>query len=253
MDGQTPHPAPGSEPERRSPPTAPMTPSDIDLYCLNCGYNLRGLSGDPRRCPECGHLNPLGDLHLPAELITKQVRRMESAPAYCVAVLLGCAVLLGFWTLIIVSDVGRGERPDPTGVICMAGGLMIGIAVWASCARAFRDACQRKPRWGHVLWSYHLTGVLLVVPVLVLLLGPMWFFEFHLEGRVTTRDQEKARFVVMLGSIALTPLYILTIGRWAHRRATREMDQLQREVAVTLAKKRLRSDLSSPGRRPFAP
>src|SRR3989442_10695322 len=30
----------------------PAKPEDIDLYCLECGYNLRGLSGDPRRCPE---------------------------------------------------------------------------------------------------------------------------------------------------------------------------------------------------------
>jgi hypothetical protein len=26
--------------------------------CLDCGYRLRGLSGDPRRCPECGLVNP---------------------------------------------------------------------------------------------------------------------------------------------------------------------------------------------------
>lgn len=33
--------------------TTPASVEDIDLYCLQCGYNLRGQSGDPRRCPEC--------------------------------------------------------------------------------------------------------------------------------------------------------------------------------------------------------
>ena len=37
------------------PITAPDTPPalDEDLYCFTCGYNLRGLPGDPVRCPEC--------------------------------------------------------------------------------------------------------------------------------------------------------------------------------------------------------
>jgi hypothetical protein len=35
---------------------------DCDWACLRCGYNLRGLVGDPIRCPECGHSNPLTEL-----------------------------------------------------------------------------------------------------------------------------------------------------------------------------------------------
>jgi len=34
----------------------------IDVYCQQCGYNLRGLTGD--RCPECGH--SLQDIRSPA-------------------------------------------------------------------------------------------------------------------------------------------------------------------------------------------
>ena len=56
--------------------TEPAPALDRDLYCLTCGYNLRGLSGDPVRCPECGNLNPIGDVEIPAEIITKQLRRM---------------------------------------------------------------------------------------------------------------------------------------------------------------------------------
>ena len=74
-----------------------------DLYCLRCGYNLRGLSGDPVRCPECAFLNPLGDAEIPAALISRQLKRMETAPASCVA------CVLAFVFLIPVTWFGRFE------------------------------------------------------------------------------------------------------------------------------------------------
>lgn len=40
-----------SEADWRLDPTSEI---DFDLFCLTCGYNLRGLRGDPVRCPECG-------------------------------------------------------------------------------------------------------------------------------------------------------------------------------------------------------
>jgi hypothetical protein len=42
---------PGQQPERPIPPANREIPHD--LYCQECGYNLRGLISD--RCPECGH------------------------------------------------------------------------------------------------------------------------------------------------------------------------------------------------------
>lgn len=32
---------------------------DLDLYCVRCGYNLRGLPVGGCTCPECGRLNRL--------------------------------------------------------------------------------------------------------------------------------------------------------------------------------------------------
>ena len=69
------------------PPPAPRS-LDIDLYCLSCGYNLRGLSGDPINCPECGSLNPVGDVEIPAPIIAEQLRKMETSPAICLAAVL---------------------------------------------------------------------------------------------------------------------------------------------------------------------
>lgn len=78
----------------------PNTAEDnVDLYCLECGYNLRGLSGDPRRCPECGYLNPVGELGLTAEAVSRQLRGFENAPMLCVVSMLCAApaILMVIW------------------------------------------------------------------------------------------------------------------------------------------------------------
>ena len=58
---------------RRLPPLAPDGAIAADVFCLNCGYNLRGLTGDPVRCPECGHSNPLAEAVLPAWAIRRAI------------------------------------------------------------------------------------------------------------------------------------------------------------------------------------
>ena len=50
-----------------------QVPADLDLFCLGCGYNLRGLCGDPRCCPECGTNNRVSDLTIPSHVIAKQL------------------------------------------------------------------------------------------------------------------------------------------------------------------------------------
>lgn len=58
-----------------------------DIFCLHCGYNLRGLPGDPIQCPECGGRSELRDLRIPATVIARIRRRLETLPLY---VLQGC-------------------------------------------------------------------------------------------------------------------------------------------------------------------
>ncbi|MHC4235736.1 MAG: hypothetical protein ACYSUQ_11520, partial [Planctomycetota bacterium] len=61
------------EPQRtsslpRALPVAKVAGHDAaqeDLYCLECGYNLRGIAGDPRRCPECWYANSVADMRIP--------------------------------------------------------------------------------------------------------------------------------------------------------------------------------------------
>jgi hypothetical protein len=176
-----------------APHTSDDSFADIDLYCLKCGYNLRGLSGDPRRCPECGAMNPVGEMEVPAEMIRAQLRAMETGPAVCVlAALVGLAVSFG-----ILVALFRFQR---------LGAL---------------NAC---------------TGV-----VLLLLATPLGQFAViqPLAARVgaQTRNVEGA---LWLGTAPFC-FAAIWIGYGRFYPAVRaRMDQLQREVAITVAREALR-------------
>ena len=80
------------------PPPSDLPGVDEDLHCFNCGYNLRGLSGDPRRCPECFHEYSLSDLRAEARsrVLTRfeRIQRDLDARAKLCALPAGVAILL---------------------------------------------------------------------------------------------------------------------------------------------------------------
>jgi hypothetical protein len=80
-----------------------------DLFCLECGYNLRGLHGDPVRCPECGYDNPVGLLEVLAARITEHLRRMETSLVTCVASMLVAAPT----TAMLVVIAAQPQRGPP--------------------------------------------------------------------------------------------------------------------------------------------
>jgi hypothetical protein len=217
------------------------THEDADLYCLACGYNLRGLSGDPRRCPECGHLNPLGDMELPAELITQQLRRMETAPAACVGVIL----VLAFCLFQLAYGVVSAPKDfDAFSILCCLGiPLVVGLVAWAGCAGSFSRSCLGKPGWADVLWHYHLYG-----------LGSCGFVAVGyllaniLAGKLSRSSPETTAFLikgaVLLGWTMVVLVLILWLGPRLRAKAREEMDVLQREVAVAVAREVLRTALS---------
>ncbi len=124
------------------------TAYDEDLFCLRCGYNLRGLSGDPCTCPECGAGNVLADLRIPAKVIAAQLYKMETLPTVCVAGMVGFAA--GF-----VITVHGGM---PCGVVL----LVPAPFVWVVAVYRFGVACGFKPGWVAVLAWYHLPVVILL-------------------------------------------------------------------------------------------
>lgn len=218
-------------------PRKPL-PEDIDLYCLECGYNLRGLSGDPRRCPECGHWNPVGDLEIPAEFIAAQLRRMETAPAACVAMALLAAVFLFPVGLVVVETSRHG--PQLGAILCCGLPLVVSIVVWILAASVFRTSCMGNPNWVAALRLYHTYGLLLCIVIAGLILAGTG-------NALSVRSGGPARFgtitdaIVGLAAIAAAVAVLVVLGQRAHRRLRAIIEPMQRDVAVKIARQRLRA------------
>lgn len=117
----------------------------VDLFCLRCRYNLRGLAGDAVRCPECGYENDAEDLRIPHEEISRQLRKLETAPTISVAAV---------WVLVLA------------GIIVWVGGACVGVALAVSAllgcacsAAVFGRACRFRDGWVRILCWYHLAGI----------------------------------------------------------------------------------------------
>jgi len=135
---------------------------NTDAYCPNCKYNLRGLSGDPMRCPECGGRYMRAELRWPKKprVMTRQERArryLERSADLCAMAtipgLVGAAVLLVaeyytrqvFWPMMIAS-----------------------VVIWLIGFALFAGRCRGLPQWGRALAVYHLAAVPAMVVDLVL-------------------------------------------------------------------------------------
>jgi len=228
------------------PEPTPPNLEDIDIYCLKCGYNLRGLSGDPRRCPECFYMNPMGDALPPAELISTQLRRMETAPAtalVCFAILLVAAVpLLAMLPDLIDNNPPRAERS-----CCCNLFMPAAVVGWVSSVVRFRNSCRKRPGWGRVLVRYHIIGLAAMVGVsgLVLFVGLLLQSLIGASERsgVTALLYTAAVFILVVGTVVLHTRLLPRLRTLARG----DMDQLQREVAVEITRETLRKNLAKGG------
>jgi DNA-directed RNA polymerase subunit RPC12/RpoP len=112
--------------------------------CVKCGYNLRGLRGDPVRCPECGFLNPRTRQRRIKSRTNKKVcqlkPRIRDVLIPAVGVGVGVAVATMFWL--------------PLGAV----GTVFAAVVWWQNVRRFRRACESRPGWLRGLIAYHLAA-----------------------------------------------------------------------------------------------
>ncbi len=138
-------------------PVTPRDPDlalDEDLYCLTCGYNLRGLYGDPVRCPECGELNDLGTAAIPAEFIRRGLREMETAPTYCTAFALMIAACLAF---VLLTNWPQSACP---------GAALVGLLVaWSTGYREMKSRYHDRPGWRRILVDFHVATLLCTIAI----------------------------------------------------------------------------------------
>ena len=198
-----------------------------NIYCLTCGYNLRGLSGDPVRCPECGAQNSLGVVALPAKFIRGALREMETLPTLCVAQVVG--LLLALLFVAVVDWPGR-LIPILVGV-----GFM---GAWFFVRSRMRRSFDDQRGWGRILGDFHLATFFCT------LLIPLFALSMFLAMELR---------VVLLGPALLLTFILAAVafllGLWIYYGARRRMNAMQREAAVRIARHHLRQSLQAPKRR----
>jgi hypothetical protein len=191
---------------------------DQDLYCLTCGYNLRGLSGDPVRCPECGNPNDLGAAAIPADMIRSAMRRMETAPTTCA----GCAFALVVFAspfLIITYHLYP----------CV---LMIAIPAllgWIPFYFRMKRIYENRPGWRSILRDFHIATFLCAAGV------PILWLMVLLANRLANPIRGTLALAAVVAAAAL-----FVLGLRIYRAAQRRIVTMQRDAAVRIAREMLR-------------
>lgn len=189
---------------------------DRDVFCLQCGYNLRGLSGDPIRCPECGYNNDLGVASIPADLIRTTLHQMETYPTWCVVMSMGLAFM------VIPAATG-----NPAAMLLAAIGAGFSLYGWINCYRAAMQVYQDRTFLRRLVIAFHLISLICVLPFV---LPPVAFGIFR---------PRQAGLMLILLLISVLTCWIFGIG-W-YGRVRRQLATTQRETAVRIARSYLQN------------
>jgi hypothetical protein len=126
-------------------------------HCYRCGYRLRGLIGDPCRCPECGLLNPSripGQVHSAVRAV---LRPLRSSSRLTAAGPLGLGLALA---LLCREHYLAAALP-----------AVIGLALWSLGLLRFRRLRATCPGASAVLLAYHASGAAFAMMFIVVALG----------------------------------------------------------------------------------
>jgi len=191
----------------------PADSIDEDLYCLYCGYNLRGLSGNSIRCPECGNLNDRSVIIVPARYIRHELRKMETAPSVCVGASL-VALLIATPMLIL---------REPLSAIVVAAPFAV---VWWLAYRRAQSVYNDRPGWRAVIRDFHLATACWVA-------ATYWLIFLLVSNlRKTANPLLWLSYVVVVG--------LFPLGMYIYRNAQERIDRLQRRKAVASAQEYLK-------------
>ncbi|MBN1514626.1 MAG: hypothetical protein JXB13_21600 [Phycisphaerae bacterium] len=211
-------------------PTDPrLIAGEADFYCAACGYNLRGLAGDPKRCPECGHLNPIELLIIPAEAIQRAMRRLETAPTMA---FVGLLMLAGATLLLLVSGAASSAL-GAFGALCLFAG-----------ASAFGHECQYRPGWFRALLRYFGYAALILTIGFGFPISVLWLAHstLKLSGQGDLACVMWLALLLLGVSLSVLPIRVL------YRAAQRTIRELQRETAVQMAREAHRQSVERQSR-----
>jgi hypothetical protein len=199
---------------------------DEDIYCLDCGYNLRGLYGDPVRCPECGGLNDLGAVAIPAPMIREALGGMEAAPTQCVAFAILISTMIGAG--VSFAAMARGIKGVPSFPLLFALGGTVG---WWYNYRKMKVVFNDQPGWRWVLLQFHLVALpfILGLPALFLAIERTSYYRAGLDPVFC--------IFWLVAVPAVLPLLLV------YRSARRRINVMQRDAAVRIAREQLRKTL----------
>ncbi|TWT42189.1 hypothetical protein RAS1_33190 [Phycisphaerae bacterium RAS1] len=199
-------------------------PIAIDLYCLSCGYNLRGLSGDPVRCPECGFRNPIGEMEPAAEAISLHLRDAEAA-----LVLVATGVLIAL-PGVLLAGVMLSSRVTGTFVAATAAGFLVSaLTCLASGVARFRSLVNHRPGWGAAVLLHTAYVVVLVLIVVLPFVGVTSYF-------VSSRSRGIPFYAMAPTAFVTALVLIFTVLRPLYAKMKETIEPLRREVALTLTR-----------------
>jgi hypothetical protein len=159
--------APGCDSDagpRPGPPAAnaEVPPLEIDVACPGCRYNLRGLFGDPLRCPECGERYDRATL-LAGRETAEQIARREMTARLAVGprlVAFGLGAAAVFGVLFIAFDDFFHPIRRPA-LVTAAVVVVAGLGVWAIQTRGLPGRVLAGGRYLAISLAYVLANVLL--------------------------------------------------------------------------------------------
>lgn len=196
---------------------------DEDLFCLACGYNLRGLSGNPVRCPECGENNDLYITSIPAPLITKALHGMETTLTTCVF-----ASLLGLLAIAIFA-LSRGRAFPVVAVVAF-----VSLALWLKGWFDGLQAYENRKALRRLVLNFHV--------ITVLCTAFLWLFVLLLSAGFG-RTQSSAALAFWMSVLIAVPPFVM--GVWLYRNCRKRIALLQRDRAVQIARDELRKHLQA--------
>jgi hypothetical protein len=197
----------------RSMLDSPQSPIDFDARCVRCGYRLRGLSGDPVRCPECFFENPRAELLRRHSDVARLNRLRGAGDAFLLALLAFAAGPWLWWR----------SGPMPLALPVLGVGGLLAYQALAVCRRILPEDRLADESWRPLFFRYVAwTCALVLVPLAI------WGIFTLVAWRLTTTfaavragaEIDVVHSVIAIAPTALVLFFVRPLRRlrWRQRR-----------------------------------